>query len=164
MEILRNCWLDDWPNFPSRDFLFSHSIFSLSANQLLQRQYAKGNMEISGKTTAVPVSLCRLCKGNKSCSVRDLWGTTLCIGVKFYRFCQITRCVQNVKCYYQSLSIVLAHTCNRSSESKERKQKPDILTLHSRNVFTRGSQATMPQIVLNGFYIITFFSFCLFLS
>ena len=42
---------------------------TLSANWLLQRQYAKRNLNISGKTRAVPVGLCR---GNKSCSVRDL--------------------------------------------------------------------------------------------
>ena len=60
------------------------------------------------------------------------------------------------------LSMVLARTCNRSSESKERQQKPSILTLHLRNVFKKGSQASLPQIVRNGFHVITFSFFLLF--
>ena len=60
--------------------------------------------------------------------------------------------------------MVLARTCNRSSESKERQQKPSILTLHLRNVFKKASQASLPQIVRNGFYVITFSFFCFFLS
>ena len=60
------------------------------------------------------------------------------------------------------LSMVLARTCNRSSESKERQQKPSILTLHLRNVFKKGSQASLPQIVRNGFYVITFSFFAFF--
>ena len=81
---LCNYW-PNWPNFPfPGDFPFLHRLISVCR----QTGFCSANTPRETwiypvKQEAVPV---RLCKGNKSCSVRDLWGKTLCIGVRFHRF------------------------------------------------------------------------------